>query len=554
MSKPHAFLALLLLLLPFLFSSSNSLALEDDEIHARNTSLVSAETACNSTPDPAFCLSTLPDANATSDVRHFGRYFMQRSFSRACRFLSLVEHLLRVRAHLTAPEARALEDCRHVAVLNVEFLLKSSKLVDDKARELPAKEVDDVRTLLSAVLTNQETCSDGLQWAVASSRIKGGLPVRLSEDTKLHSATLALFSKGWSSRKGEAATRYSESTLMPLRLSQVSLNMSSLTRAFYASLSKKHIFAAGQHNTVQIRDIVVVKKDGSGNFTSINEAVGAAPNNVDGSNGYFLIYITAGIYHEYVYVNSNKKNLMMVGNGINRTVITGDRNAHDGWSILSSPTFTVEAPHFIAMDMTFRNTAGPEKGQAVAVRNSGDRSTFYRCSFEGYQDTLFTHFFRQSYRECDIYGTVDFIFGDATAVFEKCNVYPRRPQKGQYNAITAQARSNGDEETGIYFRNCTIRAADDLAKSNYYVETYLGRPWKDYSRTVYMHTFMDSLIHPAGWHDWNGTDFALSTLYYAEHNNTGPGSNTVNRVTWPGYHVISSDKEPDFGGSNFFPG
>ncbi|KAI6694683.1 hypothetical protein NL676_022393 [Syzygium grande] len=460
MSKPHFFLALLLLLLPLLFACSNSLALEDDDIHARNVSLVSAETACGSTPDPAFCLSALHGPNAAGDFRHFGRYFVRKSLSRACRFLSLVdEHLSRVQARLTAPKAQALEDCRHIAALNVEFLLKSSKAVDDKAGELPDQEADDVRSMLSAVLTNQATCSDSLQWATAGSRIKGGLPVRLSEDTKLHSASLALFNKGWSSRKGEAATRYSESTLTPLRLSQVSLNMSSLARAFHGSLSKMDICAAA-----------------------------------------------------------------------------------------------VEAPHFIAMDLTFRNTAGPEKGQAVAVRNSADRSMFYRCSFEGYQDTLFTHSFKQFYRECDIYGTVDFIFGDANVVFENCNVYPRRPIKGQYNAITAQGRTNEGTDTGIYFRNCTIRAADDLASSNYSVETYLGRPWKDYSRTVYMHTFMDSLIHPAGWHDWNGTDFALSTLYYAEHNNTGPGSDTMNRVTWPGYHVISVDEAPDFGGSNFFLG
>ncbi|KAI3414363.1 uncharacterized protein J3R85_016358 [Psidium guajava] len=534
MWKPRLFLVPLLL--PLLFWSFNSLALGN--IHARNASLVSAETVCNSTPDPAFCLSTLPEPNAAGDVRHFGRYFLQKSLSRACRFLSLVdERLSIVRSHLTAREAHALDDCRHISLMNVEFLLKSSKAVDDKAGELPANEADDVRTLLSAVLTNQATCSDGLQWAAAGSRINGGLSIRLSEDTKLHSASLALFNKGWSSRNREAAMGYSERILKPLRLSQVSLNMSSLTRAFYASLSKRYVFAAGRHEAVSIRDMVVVNKDGSGNFTSINEAIAAAPNNVDGSYGYFLIYITAGVYHEYVYVNSNKKNLMMVGDGINRTVITGDRNDHDGWSILSSPTFIVEAPHFIATDMTFQNTAGPEKGQAVAVRNSADESTFYRCSFEGYQDTLLTDKLRQFYKECDIYGTVDFIFGDANAVFENCNIYPRLPIKGQYNAITAQGRANPGVDSGMYFRYCTIKAADDLASSNYSVETYLGRPWKDFSRTVYMHTFMDSLIHPAGWHNWDGTDFALSTLYYAERNNTGPGSDTTNRVTWPGYHV-----------------
>ena len=212
------------------------------------------------------------------------------------------------------------------------------------------------------------------------------------------------------------------------------------------------------------------------------------------------------------------------------------------------------APGFVAVDITFRNTAGAIKHQAVAVRNGADLSTFYRCSFEGYQDTLYAHSLRQFYRECDIYGTVDFIFGNAAALFQNCNIYPRLPMPGQFNPITAQGRTDPNQNTGISIHNCTIRAADDLASSNSTTQTYLGRPWKEYSRTVYMQSFMDSLINTVGWREWDG-NFALSTLYYAEYDNTGPGSDTTNRVTWPGYQVIANATDAaNFTVSNFLLG
>ena len=211
------------------------------------------------------------------------------------------------------------------------------------------------------------------------------------------------------------------------------------------------------------------------------------------------------------------------------------------------------APKFVAVNITIRNTAGAIKHQAVALRNGADLSTFYSCSFEAYQDTLYTHSLRQFYRECDIYGTVDFIFGNAAVVLQNCNIYPRLPMSGQFNAITAQGRTDPNQNTGTSIHNCTIRASSDLASGSQTVQTYLGRPWKEYSRTVYMQTFMDSLINPAGWHDWSG-DFALSTLYYAEYNNTGPGSDTTNRVTWPGYHIIDATEAANFTVSNFLSG
>ena len=191
--------------------------------------------------------------------------------------------------------------------------------------------------------------------------------------------------------------------------------------------------------------------------------------------------------------------------------------------------------------------------QAAALRSGGDLSTFYSCSFEGYQDTLYTHSLRQFYRECDIYGTIDFILGNAAVVLQNCNIYARLPMIGQYNVITAQGRTDPNQNTGISIHNCTFRAADELASSNRTLPTYLGRPWKEYSRTVVMQSFLDGLINPAGWQIWNG-DFALSTLYYAEYDNRGPGSNTANRVTWPGYHAINATDAANFTVSNFLLG
>ena len=186
----------------------------------------------------------------------------------------------------------------------------------------------------------------------------------------------------------------------------------------------------------------------------------------------------------------------------------------------------------------------------MAVRSGSDISAFYGCSFEGYQDTLHTHSLRQFYKECDIYGTIDFIFGNAAVVFQDCNIYLRLPLHGQYNVITAQGKTDPNQNTGTSIHLCSIGAAEELNGT----ETYLGRPWKEYSTTVYIQSFMDSLINFEGWHTWNDTDFAINTLYYGEYDNNGPGSDTSNRVTWPGYHVMNRDEANDFNVSYFIQG
>lgn len=205
-------------------------------------------------------------------------------------------------------------------------------------------------------------------------------------------------------------------------------------------------------------------------------------------------------------------------------------------------TSAVTGDGFIARDMTFENTAGPQKHQAVALRSGSDLSIFHRCSFKGYQDTLYVHSQRQFYRECDIYGTVDFIFGDAVAVLQSCNIYVRRPMSNQKNTVTAQGRTDPNENTGISIHNSRVTAASDLKPVQGSFRTYLGRPWKQYSRTVLMKSNLDGLVSPAGWLEWSG-NFALSTLYYGEYMNTGAGAGTSGRVKWPGFRVITTASE-----------
>ncbi|ESQ37893.1 hypothetical protein EUTSA_v10028546mg [Eutrema salsugineum] len=549
MASPKLFLVTLFLSLQTLFIASQTL------LPSSNPS----STICKTTPDPKFCKSVFPQTSQ-GDVRDYGRFSLRKSLTQSRKFTRTIDkHLKRNNGLLSQSAVRALQDCRDLASLTTDYLITSFETVNvtTSSKTLSFSKADDIQTLLSAALTNEQTCLDGVNTAASSSwTIRNGVALPLINDTKLFSVSLALFTKGWVPKKKKQHYSWAHSRTKPVRHFRngaLPLKMTERTRAVYESLSRRKLADENDGNTVLVSDIVTVNQNGTGNFTTITEAVTAAPNKTDGSAGYFVIYVTSGVYEENVVIAKNKRYLMMIGDGINQTIITGNRSVVDGWTTFNSATFAVTSPNFVAVNITFRNTAGPEKHQAVALRSSADLSIFYSCSFEAYQDTLYTHSLRQFYRECDIYGTVDFIFGNAAVVLQNCNLYPRQPLQNQFNAITAQGRTDPNQNTGTSIHNCTIRPAGDLVSSNYTVKTYLGRPWKEYSRTVFMQSYMDGFVEPVGWREWNG-DFALSTLYYGEYNNTGSGSNTTNRVVWPGYHVINSTDASNFTVSNFLFG
>lgn len=189
--------------------------------------------------------------------------------------------------------------------------------------------------------------------------------------------------------------------------------------------------------------------------------------------------------------------------------------------------------------MGFINSAGPAKHQAVAFRSGSDLSVYYKCSFSGYQDTLYAHSNRQFYRECDIIGTIDFIFGNAAVVFQNCNIMPRQPMSNQFNTITAQGKKDPNQNTGISIQKCKISALD----SNLTAPTYLGRPWKEFSTTIFMQSDIGSFLNPKGWIEWVSNVEPPNTIYYAEYQNSGPGSSVDQRVKWAGYKPSLTDAD-----------
>ncbi|CAJ1940604.1 unnamed protein product [Sphenostylis stenocarpa] len=203
--------------------------------------------------------------------------------------------------------------------------------------------------------------------------------------------------------------------------------------------------------------------------------------------------------------------------------------------------------------MGFRNTAGPDGHQAVAARVQADRAVFANCRFEGYQDTLYVQAHKQFYRSCIVSGTIDFIFGDAAVVFQNCIMVVRKPNDNQQNMVTAQGREDKQQATGIVLQKCTIKPDDKLVPVKDKIRSYLGRPWKEFSRTIVMESEIGDFIHPDGWTAWNG-DFALKTLYYAEYGNTGPGATTTSRIKWPGYKVISKEEASKYTVGSFLRG
>lgn len=197
---------------------------------------------------------------------------------------------------------------------------------------------------------------------------------------------------------------------------------------------------------------------------------------------------------------------------------------------------------FLARDITFENTAGPAGHQAVALRVGSDLSAFYKCSIEGYQDTLYVQYNRQFFVKCVVTGTIDFIFGNSAVVFQWCDIMARKPDPNQRNMVTAQGRNDINMDTGIVIQKCKIGATPDLKAVQGNFSTYLGRPWKQFSRTVIMRSTIGDVIKKEGWFPWDG-DFALNTLYYREYQNSGPGSDTSKRVTWKGWGVMKDSTE-----------
>ncbi|KAH6819123.1 Plant invertase/pectin methylesterase inhibitor superfamily [Perilla frutescens var. frutescens] len=521
--------------------------------------------ACKSTPFHKLCLSMLSSfRRSPSNPDNYGKFSVKQCLKHARKLsdsiADFVANNTKQKLLLTSSEIGALDDCRQLQELTAEYLELIAGELKSATSNMSAALVCRVQSLLSAVVTNQQTCFDGL--VEAGSGIAASLAAPLGDAAALYRVSLGLVTHALGRRRRRGAAVSWRRGAMELNwarfpTSQIFEILHLPNKSTRQGRILEELLGGGVH----VNATVTVSPYGGANFTSINDAIALAPNNSIVDDGYFVIYAKQGYYEEYVVVPRSKKNIMLIGDGINATVITGNRSVIDGWTTFNSATFVVYGERFVAMGITFQNTAGPEKHQAVAARNNADISTFYRCSFLGYQDTLYAHSLRQFYRDCDIYGTVDFIFGNAAAIFQNCNLYARKPMPDQKIAFTAQGRTDPNQNTGISIQNCTIGAAPDLAgefvssgdTSNVTLTNYLGRPWKEYSRTVYMQSYIGEFINPVGWLEWNGTN-GLDTLYYGEYENYGPGANTSSRVRWPGYSVMNATQAFNFTVYNFTMG
>ncbi|KAK9991058.1 hypothetical protein SO802_026043 [Lithocarpus litseifolius] len=233
--------------------------------------------------------------------------------------------------------------------------------------------------------------------------------------------------------------------------------------------------------------------------------------------------------------------ITLEGAGADNTIIewddTADRIGQTGHPLgtFGSATFAVDAPYFIAKNITFRNIApSPPSGalgkQAVALRISADTAAFFSCKVIGAQDTLYDHIGRHYFKDCYIEGSVDFIFGNGLSCYKDCHL---NAITSSYGALTAQKRQSFLEETGFSFVNCKVTGSGAL---------YLGRAWGTFSRVVFAYTYMDKIITPRGWYDWGDKNREM-TVFYGQYKCWGPGADFGGRVSWS-RELTAEEAEP----------
>src|SRR6185312_12921843 len=240
-----------------------------------------------------------------------------------------------------------------------------------------------------------------------------------------------------------------------------------------------------------------VAQDGSGDFKTIQEAVNAVR---DLSQVQVTINIKKGVYHEKLVIPSWKTKVSLVGEDKANTIITNDdysgkpvQQGKDAFGKIKFTTYTtytvlVQGNDFTAENLTIENSSG-RVGQAVTLHVEGDRCKVTNCNLLGNQDTLYaaTENSRQYYKNCFIQGTTDFIFGEATAVFDRCTI------KSLSNSFVTAASTTQRQQYGFVFFDCQLVADTSVKKA------HLGRPWRPYAKVVYIHTEMGAHILPTAW-------------------------------------------------------
>ena len=302
------------------------------------------------------------------------------------------------------------------------------------------------------------------------------------------------------------------------------------------------VFAKAQYN-------VVVAKDGSGDFTTVQAAINAAP---AGQTTPYKIFIKKGKYREQVNIPASKPFLELIGEDVATTVISyGDGGG-------GTTTVTINANDCMMMNITMENTQGylSDGPQSLAVKtNNADRVAFKNCRFISGQDTVFVNGKRVYFRNCYVDGNTDFVYGAAVAVFDTCVIYPRDRVDGSAGGYVTAANTPNGQAYGLVFRDCIM--PNNRGITNY----TLGRPWQNdggsaspaYNKTVFLNTVMSKSITPAGWSVWDaGTN--TSTITYAEFQSRKFDGSLVDisqRVSWS-QQLTPAQAAPYYVNANLF--
>lgn len=266
------------------------------------------------------------------------------------------------------------------------------------------------------------------------------------------------------------------------------------------------------------QDTIVVSRDGTGNFRTLQEAIESARAFMDYT---VTIYVKNGVYKEKVIVPSWVENIDIIGEDRDKTIITYDDHANiNKMGTFRTYTVKVEGSDITFKNLTIENNAA-QLGQAVALHTEGDRLKFINCRILGNQDTIYTgaKFTRLYFKDCYIDGTTDFIFGPSTALFENCMIHSKR------NSYVTAASTPKEAKYGYIFKHCKLTAEPGVDK------VYLGRPWRPYAYTLFIECELGKHIVSAGWHNW-GKQSNEETARYMEYKNTGEGANVSERVAW----------------------
>ena len=266
------------------------------------------------------------------------------------------------------------------------------------------------------------------------------------------------------------------------------------------------------------QDTIVVSRDGTGNFRTLQEAIESARAFMEYT---ITIYVKNGVYKEKVIVPSWVENIDIIGEDRDKTIITYDDHANiNKMGTFRTYTVKVEGSDITFKNLTIENNAA-QLGQTVALHTEGDRLKFINCRILGNQDTIYTgaKFTRLYFKDCYIDGTTDFIFGPSTALFEDCIIHSKR------NSYVTAASTPKEAKYGYVFKHCKLTAEPGVDK------VYLGRPWRPYAYTLFIECELGKHIVLAGWHNW-GKQSNEETARYMEYKNTGEGANASERVAW----------------------